>query len=985
MDNILKIGDDDPSNEFFIRKFHDFYDRQFGSNGIRFKPAEFMYMLYGALVTLPLTDKLTKHGIDASTRMSFDLKNMYTFLIGALEMNWAGSYQLQIFPIHGKSENLMDGLLIRYFPPTTVWKSGSTAFVVQLLTSTLKPHQNGYDKVMYNQMIEWTPNFQSEKLVVIGIEHDKLLNAFGQPSDMAHFQLLPYTFLLDLDPMENLVDLLLRPYSPSTLHKIDYCIRNLNEKDNIACLDSEILDDGAEEIVDKSESNELSPRDELAPSLKAAKFLPRLETIAKVSKALMTVEIFKDMVGALMRKDYKTFALNTAFLASGPLLEVLSMKMVAKGASLDGGLLSRSLLISAPFLGRLPIMGFVGFDLYEQVKAYKQGNKGAMVNMAGDSAILTIDFATASVEGAEALGLVAGVADTMGPIGFAIGTAIFIGVDIYDAAKTVSSIDAMVHLTGWQKFTTGFFSFLHVSPTKIVQKEIFEKTAADASVDNAASFFKNHPFVKYYIFPSYQQNGDFVENNIIDLTTNVTKDRIVSINEIHSVIGRLNGQDTIICDCNTEYVDSQGGTATTSDVVIFRKDCFYNTTVNINGVIKIKNEATRGNFQYIVRYGFQAAISAICASDTNHKFAFEQNLEDLNELQIRNVDNLSHCYNITFKSDASSLLRLENIQQNSVYIFDDGSELVINNGTVSINSVSNDTVLNIYEKYVVLSKKLNAVINVYSTRENISMLFGGGMAIHHANSSFNNHINILSNDPYHNTYLIGGENQNLFHLSAPQFYNSTVCNLTPMPTVTIIDYADNDYINVIDFYEIILLIQERFFGKVMLKLETHSLDLLMRVHAECPGERMANVINVTLKKAFENGNYKRVVVNMRRPMTIMLTEISTILVPADYKLQNETYVVIHSGLVEPYTTIVSPKAIGKYNITVYNGNDLILTNLKYMDRESDATVMILKDFHNFKELHTLRFKFVDQVIRIPQEINELIEHDGLNDFEDFLS
>uniref|UniRef100_A0A915IR61 Uncharacterized protein n=1 Tax=Romanomermis culicivorax TaxID=13658 RepID=A0A915IR61_ROMCU len=58
--------------------------------------------------------------------------------------------------------------------------------------------------------------------------------------------------------------------------------------------------------------------------------------------------------------------------------------------------------------------------------------------------------------------------------------------------------------------------------------------------------------------------------------------------------------------------------------------------------------------------------------------------------------------------------------------------------------------------------------------------------------------------------------------------------------------------------------------------------------------------------------------------------------------------------------------------------------MKYMDRESDATVMILKDFHNFGELHTLRFKFVDQVIRIPQEINELIEYDGLKDFEDFL-
>uniref|UniRef100_A0A915I1B3 Uncharacterized protein n=1 Tax=Romanomermis culicivorax TaxID=13658 RepID=A0A915I1B3_ROMCU len=53
----------------------------------------------------------------------------------------------------------------------------------------------------------------------------------------------------------------------------------------------------------------------------------------------MNLQMFKDMVGALIRGDYKTFAVNAAFISSSPLLECLSMKMTVKGASMGGSLL----------------------------------------------------------------------------------------------------------------------------------------------------------------------------------------------------------------------------------------------------------------------------------------------------------------------------------------------------------------------------------------------------------------------------------------------------------------------------------------------------------------------------------------------------------------------------------------------------------------------------------------------------------------------
>uniref|UniRef100_A0A915JQF0 MICOS complex subunit n=1 Tax=Romanomermis culicivorax TaxID=13658 RepID=A0A915JQF0_ROMCU len=100
------------------------------------------------------------------------------------------------------------------------------------------------------------------------------------------------------------------------------------------------------------------------------KMRSNLKTVDRVSRVIMNLQMLKDMIGALIRGDYKTFAVNAAFIASGPLLECLSMKITAKGASMGGSLLGKGVVMSTPFLSRLPIMGFVGYDLYEQAHPY---------------------------------------------------------------------------------------------------------------------------------------------------------------------------------------------------------------------------------------------------------------------------------------------------------------------------------------------------------------------------------------------------------------------------------------------------------------------------------------------------------------------------------------------------------------------------------------------------------------------------------------
>uniref|UniRef100_A0A915KQD9 Uncharacterized protein n=1 Tax=Romanomermis culicivorax TaxID=13658 RepID=A0A915KQD9_ROMCU len=123
-----------------------------------------------------------------------------------------------------------------------------------------------------------------------------------------------------------------------------------------------------------------------------------------------------------------------------------------------------------------------------------------------------------------------------------------------------------------------------------------------------------------------------------------------------------------------------------------------------------------------------------------------------------------------------------------------------------------------------------------------------------------------------------------------------------------------------------------------------------------------------------------VVVNMRRPMRIIITEKSALLVPADYNAKNSTHVVIHSGLVEPYTTIVSEKLVGSYDILKQNGTNLILTNAYTADDESDVVFIIFIDIFHFDELQTLRLKFNDQVVELSQLFDQ--GYDAFPDFED---
>uniref|UniRef100_A0A915HGC2 Apolipoprotein B n=1 Tax=Romanomermis culicivorax TaxID=13658 RepID=A0A915HGC2_ROMCU len=390
-----------------------------------------------------------------------------------------------------------------------------------------------------------------------------------------------------------------------------------------------------------------------------AKIKFHLDVVGKVSKFLMQGQIFKDMISALIRGDYKSFALNTAFLTMGPLMESLSIRIAAKGVSFGASLLGVSMIFAAPFMARLPMIGFIGYDLIQQVRDYKNGNSDALVNIAGDSSILAIEFTTATVEGAEGLGLVAGVADFLGPVGLAIGTAIFIGVDIYSSSngefvadnyidlttnvsKNVMKSDSNANLvcSDSSKLKTavqmhvlncrrafGYESSLSAGGSAVIMlangtdtavtfkdeptlfligdgvKFVTGSLASDTFIlkgEVTVGYLNGHSGRNILNIAEYAKKRDHI---VVDmLHGHVEFDHTyLEIQEIHNLIGRPFLQEFVQCHCETKFLDTQGGVNNThpDDItIVLIKNCTYEMSIKLDGHVTVHNNALNGEFKY---------------------------------------------------------------------------------------------------------------------------------------------------------------------------------------------------------------------------------------------------------------------------------------------------------------------------------------------------------------------------------------------------
>ncbi|WP_253299884.1 hypothetical protein [Wolbachia endosymbiont of Chironomus riparius] len=232
--------------------------------------------------------------------------------------------------------------------------------------------------------------------------------------------------------------------------------------------------------------------------------ISHLNKVGIISDMTMYGMMAKNVFGDFFNGDYEGVAINVGFIVGSQGFVKVAEAASLKGEALilnDKVMLGKSLKVASPFLAR-GTSAFIAYDLVNQIKEYKKGNKDAAVDISSDSIYIGVDVAEIGVEVAESFEILEGVSSVTGPIGAGIGAVVFIGTDIYKAIKRVASIDEVIHLKWDEKLIEGLRAFVGVKPELEIEELLEKKELYNKLVKQAINYLKQHNSIQRYVFPT---------------------------------------------------------------------------------------------------------------------------------------------------------------------------------------------------------------------------------------------------------------------------------------------------------------------------------------------------------------------------------------------------------------------------------------------------------------------------------------------------
>ncbi|WP_342220345.1 ankyrin repeat domain-containing protein [Rickettsiella endosymbiont of Miltochrista miniata] len=235
---------------------------------------------------------------------------------------------------------------------------------------------------------------------------------------------------------------------------------------------------------------------------------PHVDLAARIVSIPMRAQMATDTLKALIKDDGKTIAINLGwFMGGGHAFGKLSASLASKGESLAAAgnkLLGKSLQIGTPFLRRGTSI-LIAIDFANQVKALQQGDEEALGGVISNGVNLGIDLLEAGIEVGEIAGMFSGISAITGPAGEVVGALVMLGVQIYDAVRSVARLDHLIHLSGWEKFKEGWRAFLGIAPEAYIKKMADLIEHYKQFLVEKLEFLKSHPAIKYYIFSALEE------------------------------------------------------------------------------------------------------------------------------------------------------------------------------------------------------------------------------------------------------------------------------------------------------------------------------------------------------------------------------------------------------------------------------------------------------------------------------------------------
>uniref|UniRef100_A0A915HZL5 Uncharacterized protein n=1 Tax=Romanomermis culicivorax TaxID=13658 RepID=A0A915HZL5_ROMCU len=263
------------------------------------------------------------------------------------------------------------------------------------------------------------------------------------------------------------------------------------------------------------ENQRAEKRAKLVKTAKTTRRLTFLNNLNRVSAGIMYGLMAKNLVSDIIRGNIAGIAVNTGFIFSNYLSSKLADKLLGQAAKLtksDKFLLAGSLKVASSFLRRAPSFFFVGFDMYNNLQAFKNNQTEAAVSLTADAVYIGLDLAETAIEVAETFGIMEGISSVTGPIGWSIGATFLLGADIYQTVKKVQRIDKIVHLTKVERFTEGFRAFFGMDPSSHISLLMKEKQKIADISKKQQLFLEKHPTFDVYITQVEFEGRNEIEN-----------------------------------------------------------------------------------------------------------------------------------------------------------------------------------------------------------------------------------------------------------------------------------------------------------------------------------------------------------------------------------------------------------------------------------------------------------------------------------------
>jgi ankyrin repeat protein len=457
---------------------------------------------------------------------------------------------------------------------------------------------------------------------------------------------------------------------------------------------------------------------------------------------------------------------------------------------------------------------------------------------------------------------------------------------------------------------------------------------------------------------------DSSKSIVVDFTQSKELTSGLTISNIEHLIGRESQSESVVVACNTQVLNTQGGTAENKDVIsIPRNDCGYELQALLHPDTEIVDNATKGNITYTILPGKGTITinsgNVFASQQVERRVLFNDSLHNLHSISFNSTlmnsnaaEKILYFHFLTATKDY--VVQISPILLNSAFYFKEGIELKLGNQNIyAIANMKASNIDIIIKEYSTIAHRLNISFFI-STPENEIITIGAGKQ-----------HQVLSTDANATrNHMVGSGGENIFvikfDLSSASF---------PLSEVVLYSSYDDKYTDSIDFRPLVkqvLAAFSQYQPKIKLIISEENEDVIIKLGLDSANRRFYKIVIVRLRAAAIYHWYKKLHIMLNvAPQQIVgsLSDLRLEPIPLEFD-ERHSLIVLGSKDVEENTTIILNREFDRYEF-FRDGDNLIVTNaLAFFLSDAERCQILLEGFYKDVKLQTLSIEFLHQKIAL---------------------